>query len=149
MASSSDFELKFFDRTTGKQIRSPSELRDVKWASSTSPFGWGVQGIWPNSSTCASDPTERSTNVQHCALTPDRKMLISGDSKARLRLYAYPASLENNKSREYHGHSEAITNVAFSFDGRFAISVGGVDKSICQYEIKRPQMASASQASNT
>lgn len=42
----SAFELLFSDTTTGKQITSATELKDVKWDSWTCTFGWPVQGIW-------------------------------------------------------------------------------------------------------
>jgi microtubule-associated protein-like 6 len=154
--ASFNFELKYFDRAMGKQIKSPSLLRDVKWATGSSSFGWATQGLWPivtSAGGSASGPglgpgasageSERTSVVAGCAVSPDAKMILSGDNKARLRLHRYPASVENAKFREYRGHCGGITNVAFTFDGRFALSVSGLDKSIMQFEVKQPKTFSA------
>jgi len=130
-------ELLFWDRKSGKQVRSPSLMRDVKWASATSSYGWGVQGVWPTLASAATGPDERNTTVNRCALSADRRLLVSGDSKSRLRLFSYPASAHGAGFREYRGHSDSVTNVAFTFDGRYVLSTGGVDKAIMQFEIKR------------
>jgi len=42
----SAYELLFSDITTGKQITSATELKDVKWDTWTCTLGWPVQGIW-------------------------------------------------------------------------------------------------------
>ena len=46
--------LAWFDTMNGSQVLKPSLVRDVTWATQTGTVGWGLQGLWDDttSSTC-------------------------------------------------------------------------------------------------
>jgi microtubule-associated protein-like 6 len=138
-ASAANFTVLFFSAATGKRIPSPSAVRDVKWASTSSSYGWAVQGLWPQED---GGSGENATNIHRCARSPDGSLLLSGDNQSRLRLTQFPAAANPTRFKEYRGHAEEITNCGWTFDGRYAVSVGGADKAVLQYEVKWPKVAS-------
>ena len=126
---SSDYELLFWDVATGKQRKSPSEVRDVAWNSFSCILGWPVQGVWP--------PNADGTDVNAVCRSPDEKTIATGDDFGKVKIFRYPSSKENAKFKEYKGHSAHVTNVCFSSDGKYLFSTGGLDKSIFQFEVKK------------
>jgi len=128
-STSGDYELLFWDCATGKQILSPTEVRDVRWSSFTCKFGWPVQGVW--------SPGADGTDVNAVDRSPDGSYLVTGDDFSRVKLFRYPCPREHAKYKEYKGHAEHVMKVRFSFDGRYVFSVGGLDKAILQFEVKR------------
>eukprot|EP01032_Pedospumella_encystans_P008376 gene8376-9951_t len=125
---SGDYELLFWNCLTGKQIVSPTEVRDVKWATFTCKLGWPVQGVWPANAD--------GTDVNSVDRSPDGKYLVSGDDFLRVKLFQYPCTREKSKFKAYKGHAEHVLRVRFSFDGKYVFSVGGLDKAVMQYELK-------------
>jgi len=126
---SGDYELLFWNCLTGKQIVSPTEVRDVKWATFTCKLGWPVQGVWPAEAD--------GTDVNSVDRSPDGKYLVSGDDFLRVKLFQYPCTRDKSKFKAYKGHSEHVLKVRFSFDGKYVFSVGGLDKAVLQYELKK------------
>ena len=53
-----------------------------------------------------------------------------------MKIFKYPCPKEKSKFKEYKGHSEFVTNVKFSKDGTWLYTVGGLDKAVCQFEVK-------------
>jgi microtubule-associated protein-like 1/2 len=125
---SGDYELLFWNSQTGKQIPSATVVRDVDWETTSSPFGWAVQGVWA--------PDSDGISVNSVDLSPDGRCIVSGDDDRKVKLFKYPAPKENSEFREYCGHSEHIVNVRFTSDGKYVLSVGGLDKAVLQYEVK-------------
>lgn len=126
---SGDYELLFWDATMGKQITSPTEVRDTKWATFTCKLGWPVQGIWPAEAD--------GTDVNSVDRSPDGAYLVSGDDFSRVKLFRYPCVKERSQFKEYKGHAEHVMKVRFSHDSKYVYSVGGLDKAILQFEVKR------------
>lgn len=125
---SGDYEYLFWDVATGKHITSTSDVRDVKWATFTCMFGWPVQGIWP----AFADGTDiNSVDRNH-----SNSLIVTGDDMRRVKLFRYPSIKEKSAFKEYKGHSEHIMQVRFSYDGQYVASIGGLDKTICQWEVK-------------
>ncbi len=125
---SGDYEYLFWDVATGKHITSTSDVRDVKWVTFTCMFGWPVQGIWP----AASDGTDINSVDRNNA----NSLVVTGDDMRRVKLFRYPSIKEKSAFKEYKGHSEHIMQVRFSYDGQYVASIGGLDKTICQWEVK-------------
>jgi WD40 repeat protein len=126
---SGDYELLFWDCATGKQITSPTEVRDTKWATFTCKLGWPVQGIWPAEAD--------GTDVNSVDRSPDGQYLVSGDDFSHVKLFRYPCVKEKSKFKAYKGHAEHVLKVRFSYDGKYVFSVGGLDKAVLQFEVKR------------
>lgn len=127
-STSGDYELLFWDTSRGKQITSPTDVRDTKWSSATCTLGWAVQGIWPVDSD--------GTDVNTVDRTRDGKLIATGDDFRAVKLFRYPCYRERAQFKSYKGHSEHVMRVKFSADGKNLFSVGGLDKAVIQYEVK-------------
>ena len=101
--TSGDYELLFWGAKTGHQITSASEMRDVKWATTTCPLGWSVQGIFP--------PGADGTDVNSVDRSPDGALLVTGDDFRRVKLFRHPCPKEKAKFKEYKGHAEHVMKV--------------------------------------
>lgn len=126
---SGDYEILFWDATDGSQIKSPTSVRDEAWATWTCTLGWPVQGIWP----AGAD----GTDVNSVDRSPDGTLLATGDDFNTVKLFRYPCIKPGSKCLTYKGHSSHIPSVRFSADGRWLYSIGGQDKAIMQYQMKR------------
>jgi WD40 repeat protein len=129
-STSGDYELLFWDAATGRQITSATEMRDVKWATTTCALGWSVQGIFP--------PGADGTDVNSVDRSPDGTLLVSGDDFFRVKLFRHPCPKEKAKFKDYKGHAEHVVKVRFSHDGKKVFSVGGLDKAVMQFDVKAP-----------
>jgi len=125
---SGDYELLFWNATTGRQITSPTEVRDVKWATCTCKLGWPVQGVWSNAD---------GTDINSVDRSPDGTYLVTGDDCSLVKLFKFPCTRPDSVFKEYKGHAQHVMKVRFSFDGRYVFSVGGLDKAILQFEVKK------------
>ena len=68
--------------------------------------------------------------------SPDGSLIATGDDFRRVKIFKYPCPKERSKFKEYKGHAEFVTNVKFSKDGSWLYTVGGLDKAVCQFEVK-------------
>ena len=127
-STSGDYELLFWNSLNGQQLFNINMIRDIVWATLTCPLGWAVQGIWPKNSD--------GTDVNSVDRSSNQQLLVTGDDFHNVKLFQYPVIKENAVNREYHGHSQHVMKVKFSPDGRFVFSVGGIDKTLLQYEVK-------------
>ena len=125
---SGDYELLFWNARTGRQICSPTDVRDAEWRTITCTLGWSVQGIWPSDGD--------GTDVNTVDRSPNHKLLATGDDFHSVKLFKYPCYKEKAPFKQYKGHSEHVMKVKFSADGKYLYSVGGLDKAVLQFEIK-------------
>lgn len=126
---SGDYEILFWDATNGNQIKSPTSVRDEVWATWSCTLGWPVQGIWP----AGAD----GTDINSVDRSPDGTLLATADDFKTVKLFQYPCIKIGSKSLAYKGHSSHIPNVRFSSDGRWLYTIGGHDKAILQFQVKR------------
>ena len=130
-SASNAYELLFWSVATGSQIKAATSTRDVKWKSFTSILGWPVQGIWPSGADFS--------DVNSCDRSPNQRYLVTADDNHHVKLFSYPVCKEGSQCKVYQGHSEHVPTVRFSTDGLYVFSVGGLDKSVIQYEVKGAQ----------
>jgi len=128
-SASGAYELLFWSAQDAKQIKAATSVQDVRWKTWTSILGWPVQGIWPSGADFS--------DVNSCDRSPNQKLLATADDNHRIKLFAYPAPKKASQCKEYKGHSEHIPTVRFSGDGQYVFSVGGLDKSVIQFEVKQ------------
>lgn len=126
---SGDYELLFWNASNGKQIKHATEVRDVQWATGQSILGWGVKGIWPADAD--------GTDINAVSRSPDETLLVTADDFGKVKLFRYPCCKDKSVFKEYNGHSSHVANVRFSSDGTNVYSVGGLDKAVLQFEVKR------------
>ncbi|KAL7687927.1 putative guanylate cyclase activating protein [Plasmopara halstedii] len=121
------YELLFSNANTGKHITSASSTRDTPWYSWTCVLGWPVQGIWP--------PFSDGTDVNSVARNSSGHLLVTADDFGRVKLYRYPCVAKNASSVDYRGHSSHVTNVRWSCNDSYIISIGGNDRAIMEWRI--------------
>ncbi|RYH27855.1 hypothetical protein EON65_12920 [archaeon] len=127
-STSGDYELLFWNTNTGKQIASPTDMRDVKWTTQNCALGWPVQGIW--------SPGSDGTDINAVDRSPNGQLLATGDDNRCVKLFRYPSCKQNAQHKVYKGHSEHVMNVRFSKDGKSLFTVGGLDKAVMHYHVK-------------
>ena len=128
-SSSVDDELLFWriDGKSTENIKSALVVRDVWWATYSCLFGWPVQGIWPSD--------ESSDNSTICAVARSHSwekvgVVATVDSLGRVRLYNYPCASPGAADKCYRGHAKNTTNINFSYDDKYCVTLGGTDRSI-------------------
>ena len=121
----SAYELLFCDTTTGKQITSATELKDVKWDTWTCTLGWPVQGIWA--------PGMDGSDINAVARSNSGHLVATSDDLGKVRLFRYPCIKENSANLSYAGHSSHVTCVRWTAADECLISTGGEDKCVFQW----------------
>ena len=61
--------------------------------------------------------------------------MVTADDGGAVKLFAYPAVVEDAAHRTYRGHSSHVTCARFSPDGERVISSGGRDRCVFQYRV--------------
>lgn len=120
-----DYELLYWDARTGRQ--NLDSQMDTGWATWTRVLGFPVMGIWP--------PGSDGTDVNACDRSPDGELLVTADDGGAVKLFAYPAVVEDAAHRTHRGHSSHVSSVRFSPDGERVISSGGRDRCVFQYRV--------------
>ncbi|KAK1947175.1 Echinoderm microtubule-associated protein-like 6 [Phytophthora citrophthora] len=121
------YELLFSNTATGKHITSASSTKDTQWHSWTCVLGWPVQGIWP--------PCSDGTDVNAVARNSRENLLVTSDDFGLVKLYRYPCVSKNASSVDHRGHSSHVTNVRWSHDDSYVVSVGGNDRSVMEWRV--------------
>eukprot|EP00727_Mastigamoeba_balamuthi_P005313 m51a1_g14780 hypothetical protein (1397) ;mRNA; r:446353-450955 len=120
------YELLFWRTRTGEQLKEPSKLRDVKWASHTCILGWDVQGIWPKFA--------NGTDVNAVDLDHMNDTLVTADDFGMVNLFRYPvAKPAASEFKRYAGHSAHVTCCRFTKDDKYLMTTGGADKTLFQW----------------
>lgn len=101
---------------------------DEPWITHNSTYGWPVQGVWPK----WSDGTE----IMSVDRAKEIEVLAVADRYASVKLYRYPAYLDDQSFYKYYGHSSQVTAVRFTKGDRYLISVGGAEKSVVQWKFQ-------------
>ncbi|CAK72848.1 unnamed protein product (macronuclear) [Paramecium tetraurelia] len=135
------YEMLFWELQTGKLLpNGANQLRDEKWLTWTTPFGWPVQGIWPDIQN-AFDINAAVRSNQTYTLSdkpPDNYYLIAtGDDNSQIKIFRYPCVKKASGYVLGKGHSSHITNIAWSVDDQYLFSTGGEDNSIFQWKINK------------
>jgi microtubule-associated protein-like 6 len=121
------YELLFSNASTGKHITSASSTKDAQWHSWTCVLGWPVQGIWPSCSD--------GTDVNAVARSSREDLLATSDDFGLVKLYRYPCVAKNASSLDHRGHSSHVTNVRWSHDDSYVISIGGNDRAVMEWKV--------------
>ncbi|XP_012495852.1 PREDICTED: echinoderm microtubule-associated protein-like 5 [Propithecus coquereli] len=113
-------------RYGGKEVTSTEEIKGVHWASWTCVSGLEVNGIWPK----YSDINDiNSVDGNYIG-----QVLVTADDYGIVKLFRYPCLRKGAKFRKYIGHSAHVTNVRWSHDYQWVISIGGADHSVFQWK---------------
>ncbi|TSN57714.1 Echinoderm microtubule-associated protein-like 1 [Bagarius yarrelli] len=127
VTNSGDYEILYWEASSGKHITSAEVVRNLEWATSTCVLGFGVFGIWPDGAD--------GTDINAVCRSNNGSVLASGDDFGKVRLFSNPCSQPRAPGHVYGGHSSHVTNVAFLHDDSQLISTGGKDTSILQWAL--------------
>ncbi|XP_026082308.1 echinoderm microtubule-associated protein-like 2 isoform X3 [Carassius auratus] len=125
VTNSGDYEILFWEASSGKHVTSVDAVRNLEWATSTCVLGFNVFGIWPEGAD--------GTDINALCRSNDKNLLASADDFGKVHLFSNPCSQPRAPSHIYGGHSSHVTNVAFLHDDSHLISTGGKDTSILQW----------------
>ena len=106
-------------------------MRDEEWATQSCIYGWHVRGVWPEGAD--------GTDINACGRSNEgtRELLVTSDDFGKVKLFRYPSIVPNADHKPYNGHSSHVTNVAFSSQDRWVVSVGGEDQAVFVWEVVR------------
>ncbi|XP_062872674.1 echinoderm microtubule-associated protein-like 2 isoform X2 [Trichomycterus rosablanca] len=127
VTNSGDYEILYWEASTGKHITSADVVRNLEWASSTCVLSFSVFGIWPDGAD--------GTDINAVCRSNNRSVLASADDFGKVRLFSNPCSQSRAPSHVYGGHSSHVTNIAFLHDDSQLVSTGGKDTSILQWAL--------------
>ena len=102
-------------------IGGASGLKDAKWATHSSRFGWDVDGIYPSGTD--------GTHVNGVDMSASEEMIITADDWGLVNIYRNPAR-DGAKCISLRGHSEHVVRAKFEKRDKYIVSVGGQDKSV-------------------
>ena len=127
------YEILYYSIPSGGQDTSgASNTRDEKWATQSCILGWAVQGIW--------QPEQDGTDINHCdrtngPLEDGLELVASGNDDGEIKVFRYPAMVENAACLHLKGHSSHVTKVRFNHKNTYLFSTGGNDTTVMQWKI--------------
>ncbi|XP_039893399.1 echinoderm microtubule-associated protein-like 2 isoform X1 [Simochromis diagramma] len=127
VTNSGDYEILFWEASSGKHVTNMDTVRNLEWATSTCTLSFSTFGIWPDGAD--------GTDINAACRSHDGSLLASADDFGKVHLFSFPCSQPRAPSQEYGGHSSHVTNVAFLHDDSHLISTGGKDTSILQWVV--------------
>uniref|UniRef100_A0A8C7WI41 EMAP like 2 n=1 Tax=Oncorhynchus mykiss TaxID=8022 RepID=A0A8C7WI41_ONCMY len=125
VTNSGDYEILFWEASSGKHVTSMDLVRNVEWATSTCVLGFSVFGVWPDGAD--------GTDINACFLIHLNELVL--DELLTSLFVSLPCHAMQAPSHTYSGHSSHVTNVAFLHDDSHLISTGGKDTSILQWVV--------------
>ncbi|KAG7217585.1 hypothetical protein INR49_021271 [Caranx melampygus] len=125
VTNSGDYEILFWEASSGKHVTNMDTVRNLEWATYTCTLGFNTFGIWPDGAD--------GTDINAVCRSHDGSLLASADDFGKVHLFSFPCSQPRAPSHECSGHSSHVTNIAFLHDDSHLISTGGKDTSILQW----------------
>nr|XP_021335612.1 echinoderm microtubule-associated protein-like 6 [Danio rerio] len=120
--STGSYKRQIHEVPSGKLVSDQALMDRITWASWTSVLGDEVLGIWPRN---AEKADVNCACVSHAGIN-----VVTGDDFGLVKLFDFPCSEKFAKHKRYFGHSAHVTNIRFSYDDKYVISVGGNDCSV-------------------
>nr|CCA15182.1 hCG1784313 putative [Albugo laibachii Nc14] len=124
------YELLYSKTSSGQHLTSATSMRDVNWETWTCTLGWPVQGIWPP----CSDGTDINA-VSRNNKTEGGAWVVTGDDFGLVKMYRYPCLTKGSSVTLNRGHSSHVTNVRWSANDEYVISIGGLDRTVMEWRV--------------
>ncbi|TRY96368.1 hypothetical protein DNTS_033743 [Danionella cerebrum] len=114
--STGSYKRQVHEVPSGKIVTEQALIDKITWATWTSVLGDEVLGIWPRN---AEKADVNCACVSHAGVN-----VVTGDDFGLVKLFEFPCSEKFAKHKRYFGHSAHVTNIRFSYDDKYVISVG-------------------------
>ena len=132
-------QLLFCDATTGMQIPSANELRDLEWGSLTCTMQWTMRGVWPARSDAAGTNAVASINAvavsqkipEGSGASEQQQLVARMDPDGMVTVFNYPCTQLGAVRTSYNAHSTDVADGAWAGEGFMAkrtTGVGGVSE---------------------
>ncbi|KAI0227896.1 Echinoderm microtubule-associated protein-like 6 [Lamellibrachia satsuma] len=108
-----------FQVPEAKEIKDNKIVSGVTWSTWTSVLGSEVTGLWPSKS--------KNDDVNCAHVSHGGNAIVTGDDFGLVKLFEFPCPQKEAPHKTYVGHSAHVTNVRFTYDDRYVVSVGGDD----------------------
>eukprot|EP00657_Telonema_sp_P-1_P009625 TRINITY_DN3858_c0_g1_i3.p1 TRINITY_DN3858_c0_g1~~TRINITY_DN3858_c0_g1_i3.p1 ORF type:complete len:533 (+),score=159.66 TRINITY_DN3858_c0_g1_i3:119-1717(+) len=132
-SSDANPELLFWSKDGNRLTSGASALKNETWATFSCEVGWPVQGVIRKLPGFVKEMD--MTDINMVDVSPDQKLMVSGDDFGHVTLYHYPCTNKEDGANLYEGHSSFVINVKWSKDGKYVLSAGGHDKTIMQWRL--------------
>ena len=126
-------QLHFFNANSAQYQSNLSALKDLRWATETCYFGYGVAGVYG---------ATRRDGAQLTACARARAgddgpesgggVLATGDSYGRIRLARFP-SRQDGARFEWRGHAGVVVAATFNSDETHLLTAGRDDRCVMQW----------------
>ncbi|KAL6115722.1 eml2 [Pungitius sinensis] len=127
VTNSGDYEILFWEASSGKHVTNMDIVRNQQWATYTCTLSFNTFGVWPDGAD--------GTDINAVCRSHGGSLLASADDFGKVHLFSFPCSQPRAPSHEGSGHSSHVTNVAFLHDDSNLLSTGGKDTSILQWAV--------------
>ncbi|CAN0063286.1 unnamed protein product [Pylaiella littoralis] len=129
-SASEDNELLYHSASDGLPFAVQAQLKHIKWAEYSCPFGWPVQGAWPP---IAEDGTPTLTSLHR---SHDKTLLVTADDAGNVKLFRFPALSKQAGCKLVSGHVGGISCVRFTANDAHVVSIGKGDRSIFIWKVE-------------
>mmetsp|Transcript_12674 Transcript_12674/g.39131 ORF Transcript_12674/g.39131 Transcript_12674/m.39131 type:complete len:624 (-) Transcript_12674:4574-6445(-) len=128
-------QLHFFNANSAQYQSNLSALKDIRWATETCLFGFGVAGSYVAAKRDGALLTACSrAGGGDEGPESGGGLLATGDSYGRVRLTRFP-SREDAAQLEWRGHAGAVVSVTFNADETHLFTAGCDDKCVMQWGV--------------
>jgi WD40 repeat protein len=104
---------------------SKSKLSKIRWNTDTCVGSFNLSGLVDN--------IKEGVNVNAVDVATSKRVAATVDDFGFVRLFRYPATSINARSKRYAGHSARVAGVKFSFRDKFVLTTGSGDHGIFQW----------------
>jgi len=104
------------------------DIPKLSWATMTRTKAFGTIGSFISGTA----PTVVS-------VAPEKNLIASTFEDGNVALHQYPAPAPNAAGKIYQGHCPNVSQVAFSVEGDYLVTVGAEDKCSLLWEVKKPE----------
>ncbi|XP_042240211.1 echinoderm microtubule-associated protein-like 6 isoform X2 [Homarus americanus] len=112
-----------------------SDIPGVEWSSWTGVLGPQVKGIWHKYADLS--------DVNACDANFYFGVMVTGDDYGLVKLFRFPCPKKGSKGRSVVGHSAHVTNVRWTSDSEYVVSVGGADHAVFLWKFRSSRRISA------
>lgn len=129
-------ELLYFnaqDKDYNHIIELKQNIRNEPWATHNCIYTWSTQGIWK-------DTMKKGTEINGADRSNTKwykeyQILATGDDNSNISLYKLPCVQPHAEGVVARGHSSFISDIKWSQDDSYLVSIGGEDQTIIVWKV--------------